>query len=96
MSQNERLTVEDFLAVADKEGKSPLQTSIVAETDGEDELPLYQVDSFRPKSINEMEKEQIHNTLKHTKWHKGKTCEILGISRPRLDRKIRKYEIRPA
>ncbi|MBI5894075.1 MAG: hypothetical protein HZB79_10630, partial [Deltaproteobacteria bacterium] len=29
-------------------------------------------------------------------WHKGKTCEALGLNRPRLDRKIRKYKIEKA
>ena len=48
-----------------------------------------------PLSLNEIEKVQVQNTLEHTKWHKGKACEILGISRPRLDRKIKKYGIKP-
>ncbi|MFQ5430874.1 MAG: sigma-54-dependent transcriptional regulator [Nitrospinota bacterium] len=48
-----------------------------------------------PLSLNEMEKVQVKNTLEHTKWHKGKACEILGISRPRLDRKIKKYGLKP-
>lgn len=50
---------------------------------------------FCPKSINEIEKEYIRLTLAYTKWHKGKACEILMISRPRLDRKINKYGIKP-
>jgi DNA-binding protein Fis len=29
--------------------------------------------------------------LRHTGGHKGNSCEILGISRPALDRKIQKY-----
>jgi len=49
---------------------------------------------YQPVSLNEIEKEQIIKTLDHTKWHKGKTCEILGITRPRLDRKIKKYTIK--
>jgi len=96
MSQDDRLTVEDFMAVAGKKEKSEFQPSTVAETGGDNGSPFYQDDGFRPKSINELEKEQIYNTLQYTKWHKGKTCGILGISRPRLDRKIRKYGIRPA
>jgi len=46
-------------------------------------------------SLMDVEKEQINKTLSHTKWHKGKACEILGITRPRLDRKIKKYGIKP-
>lgn len=53
-----------------------------------DELPL------RLVSINILEKEHINNILEHTRWHKGKACKILGISRPALDRKIVKYELK--
>ena len=52
-------------------------------------------DGQTPLSLNEIEKVQVENTLEHTKWHKGKACDILGISRPRLDRKIKKYDIKP-
>ncbi|MGK7345155.1 MAG: sigma-54-dependent transcriptional regulator [Candidatus Nitrospinota bacterium M3_3B_026] len=50
---------------------------------------------FRLMTLMDLEKEQIRQTLSHTKWHKGKACEILGITRPRLDRKIKKYGIKP-
>jgi two-component system response regulator AtoC len=53
-----------------------------------DELPL------RLVSINTLEKEHIKRILEHTRWHKGKVCKILGISRPALDRKIVKYELK--
>ncbi len=45
------------------------------------------------KSLDQVEEEQIRLVLQHTGGHKGKSCEILGISRPALDRKIRKYSI---
>jgi two-component system response regulator AtoC len=35
----------------------------------------------------------IAAVLAHVRWHKGKACEILGISRPALDRKIDKYRL---
>ncbi len=44
-------------------------------------------------SLETIEQEHIRAILEHTRWHKGKTCEILGISRPALDRKITKYEL---
>jgi len=44
-------------------------------------------------SIDELEKEHIQKILTHTYWHKGNACEILGISRPALERKIIKYEL---
>ena len=42
-------------------------------------------------SLEEMEAAHIQRVLNHTRGHKGQTCEILGISRPALDRKISKY-----
>ncbi|WP_029131854.1 sigma-54-dependent transcriptional regulator [Sedimenticola selenatireducens] len=49
--------------------------------------------SSKPRliSLDELEKEHIQEILLHTRWHKGKACEILGTSRPALDRKIAKY-----
>lgn len=43
--------------------------------------------------LDELEKEHVKAILEHVRWHKGKACEILGISRPSLERKIEKYEI---
>ena len=40
-----------------------------------------------------MERDLIAQTLEATKWHKGKACEILGVSRPRLERKIEAYNL---
>ena len=48
---------------------------------------------YSPKSLFELEKEHVADTLIYTNWHKGRTCEILGISRPRLDRKIKLFQI---
>ena len=42
-------------------------------------------------SLEDIEKEHIQAILQSTNGHKGKTCSILGISRPALDRKIKKY-----
>ena len=44
-------------------------------------------------SLDELEHEHIEAILHHVRWHKGKACEILGISRPSLERKIDKYGI---
>lgn len=61
-------------------------------------LPLTQPPaSAQPRniiaSLSEIEKLHIQNILGHTGGHKGKACEILGISRPALDRKIKKYHL---
>ena len=45
------------------------------------------------KSLDQVESEHIQLVINHTKGHKGRTCEILGISRPALDRKIKKYNL---
>lgn len=55
------------------------------DTSGEDIIELI--------SLDEMEARHIQNILKHAHGHKGRTCEILGISRPALDRKIKKYNL---
>jgi two-component system response regulator AtoC len=45
------------------------------------------------KLLDEVEKEHILNALKFARGNRGKVCELLGISRPTLQRKIRKYGI---
>jgi two-component system response regulator AtoC len=42
-------------------------------------------------SLEEMEREHIARVYQHARGHKGETCRILGISRPTLERKLRKY-----
>jgi two-component system response regulator AtoC len=60
-------------------------------------LPEYLPDLFADRSVdrvehhlikplNEMVKEHVLRTLEFTNWHKGKACELLGISRPTLRR----------
>ncbi len=43
------------------------------------------------QTLKEMERDHIHAVLVATGWHKGKACEILGISRPRLERRIDEF-----
>lgn len=43
------------------------------------------------RSLDDIEREAIENTLRFTNWNKSKACELLKIPRPRLDRKIKKY-----
>jgi two-component system response regulator AtoC len=42
-------------------------------------------------TLDEVEAQHIRRVLVATGFHKGKSCHILGISRPALDRKISKY-----
>jgi DNA-binding NtrC family response regulator len=46
------------------------------------------------RSLDEVESRHVQRVLEHTGGHKGKSCEILGISRPALDRKIEKYGLK--
>lgn len=48
-----------------------------------------------PLSLAEAERRAIVRALHATRGHKGKTCDILQISRPTLERKLRKYELAP-
>lgn len=53
--------------------------------------PAVSAHSLALRSLDQVEAEHIQLVLNHTGGHKGKSCDILGISRPALDRKIRKY-----
>lgn len=44
-------------------------------------------------SLKEMERRYIEHVLKQTRWNKSRTSEILGITRPTLDKKIKDYEL---
>lgn len=44
-------------------------------------------------SIQDVEKIHIQRILHTTKGHKGKACDILGISRPKLRRLIKQYDL---
>jgi two-component system response regulator AtoC len=47
----------------------------------------------RVPTLDELEKEHIGRVLTLTRGHKGRTCQLLGISRPTLERKLKKYGI---
>jgi Nif-specific regulatory protein len=51
--------------------------------------------TFEPLSLDEVERRHIHATLKATGWNKSRTAAILGVERSTLDRKIKRYELRP-
>ncbi|MBJ6761935.1 sigma-54-dependent Fis family transcriptional regulator [Myxococcaceae bacterium JPH2] len=42
-------------------------------------------------TLEEAERQLIARAMAVTKGHKGRTCQILGISRPTLERKLQKY-----
>jgi Nif-specific regulatory protein len=50
---------------------------------------------YEPMTLAEIERRHIIATLNATSWNKSRTASILGIERSTLDRKIRRYELRP-
>jgi len=48
---------------------------------------------YEPRSLSDLEKEHILETLKSTTWNKSRAAQILGIERSTLDRKIRRYQL---
>ncbi|NNJ91658.1 MAG: sigma-54-dependent Fis family transcriptional regulator [Gammaproteobacteria bacterium] len=46
-------------------------------------------------SLDEMEGKHVNDILNVVQWHKGKACEILGVSRPRLRRIIEHHHLEP-
>ncbi|MEZ5587109.1 MAG: sigma-54 dependent transcriptional regulator [Sedimenticolaceae bacterium] len=46
-------------------------------------------------SLADMERYHVAKVLQATGWHRGEACEILGVSRPRLRRMIREYDLSP-
>jgi two-component system, NtrC family, response regulator AtoC len=51
--------------------------------------------AFRGPSLQEVEKEYILKVLSDTRWHFGKACTLLGVSRPTLRAKLKVYGISP-
>jgi len=61
------------------------------EITGGGKVPFSDSELALGKTLKDLECEHIHAVLTATGWHKGKACEILGISRPRLDRRIAEF-----
>ena len=47
-------------------------------------------------TLDTMEKEYMGRVLESCRWHLGQTCKVLGISRPTLRAKIKKYGLSKA
>ena len=61
----------------------------VKHTDSSYKKPLTEM------TLEETEKTHVAQVLEATAWHRGRTCEILGVSRPRLRRMIKQYHLAP-
>ena len=47
------------------------------------------------KRLDDVVKRHVSEILRYTNWHKGKACELLGVSRPTLRDMIKKYNLYP-
>ncbi|MBI5542610.1 MAG: sigma-54-dependent Fis family transcriptional regulator, partial [Deltaproteobacteria bacterium] len=43
-------------------------------------------------TLDEVERQHVLRVLDATRGHKGRACQVLGISRPTLERKLRRYQ----
>jgi Nif-specific regulatory protein len=69
-------------------------SSIAAASDSGELLPSPK-STYEPLSLDDVERKHILATLKATGWNKSRTASILGVERSTLDRKIKRYELRP-
>jgi two-component system, NtrC family, response regulator AtoC len=83
LSQGDLLLEEHLVQNGEMAAKAPKATPGPAVSD-------------RVPTLEEMEKAHIERVFTMTKGHKGRACQILGISRPTLERKLRKYGLAPA
>jgi len=58
-----------------------------------DPAPPAELAGARPRSLAEVEREEIVKALAHTRGHQGKAAELLGISRKALWEKRKRYGI---
>jgi len=49
---------------------------------------------FSLRRLEDVEAEHIQKVLDSVDWHQGRACDILGISRPTLRKKIRDYKLK--
>jgi DNA-binding NtrC family response regulator len=56
-----------------------------------DPTPVPSPAAARLTSLEQVERDHIASVLEATHGHKARTARILGVSRPRLDRLLKKY-----
>ncbi len=54
------------------------------------------LEQYEPITLAEAERRQILAALNANQWNKSKSATVLGIERSTLDRKIRRYDLRPS
>jgi Nif-specific regulatory protein len=82
---------QDELITCDDLSLSNLKTS----SESGEIITAASMDSYTPRSLADIEKQHIVCTLEATGWNKSRSAIILGIERSTLDRKIKRYELKP-
>lgn len=62
---------------------------------GEEVARRHRIEEASAQSEPENERDRIIRVLNDTRWHYGKACKALGISRPTLTKKMKSYGIEP-
>lgn len=89
LGTDDELMPDQFPPAIRKAASSPVQeTSQESPEDAEPEPELF--------SLKTSEKKQIERVLQICQWNKSRAAELLQISRPRLDRKIKEYDLQKA
>jgi two-component system response regulator AtoC len=83
MQARDGVITPDLLELAAVDGAISQAAAVPIPSDGAD-----------LRTLDQVEAEHIQRVLDHTGGHKARSCDILGISRPALDRKILKHGLR--
>ncbi|MEO2007526.1 MAG: sigma 54-interacting transcriptional regulator [Pirellulaceae bacterium] len=84
LGQSDRITCDDL-------SLSNLKTS----SESGEITMLASPNTYAPRSLSDVEKQHIVATLEATGWNKSRSAIILGIERSTLDRKIKRYDLKP-
>jgi Nif-specific regulatory protein len=81
LAKGPRLDMQDiWLSSLDPQGPAP--------------APAQATGGYQPRSVEEVEREHIDQTLQFTQWNKSQAAAILKIERSTLDRKIKGYDLK--
>ena len=82
------------LSRGDRIGAEDLTLSRLAPASDSTELAV-PAKEYEPMTLDEIERRHILATLHAEGWNKSRTASVLGIERSTLDRKIRRYDLKP-
>lgn len=74
-------------------GSAPTPSKVVPAAQEKAPQPPSLPQPTQLKSLVEVEREHIKLVLDTLNWNKKRACEVLGVSRPTLDKKIRDYNL---